>query len=761
MLWLAVVLLALTSPYHARQVGGNKVKIFGVGLPATGTGALHRALTALGYKVLGNDKALNCFLHNTRSCDVKGRYQDLDGAVGVPTALYVTDLVQAFPKAKFVLTISEDPNAWFTELYRHYALFKKKFDGFTPFRVEQLLAETFALSANHSHTTAFDVTAERRQTFIDRYESFNYKVQLEIPEANLLVVRTTQPDFAQKLCEFLERSASECLLHQEEQEDLREILSLTNIQEHPRPIPATLPTRFAYATLLADPSNPSKRHYLIGAVVAAESIRNTGSQEDIVFLVMGHIDPCDVRLLEYERIHVVRVKPLADEPILASGFEGFSEELADIYRTKLRVLQLTAYQAVIFFDSDTMFIQNADIFFKTKLDLIASRGKFGPLNAGFFLVKPSIQSALDIYDVSSSRDFTGESGWLGFGEIEPWPAVDGFMRSNWTFYGRTVDQGLLFYYYFCHKHSAKTMSESEWSQYLDHFISERKPAKFITDPSKHTAVPSQRWIKPFSSVNSRLAHNNMSLINPCTSKFERQRNPCDSFPCPIDRSWCNKSGTGYLCHCTPPFIGPPSLDGFACRSYVRLLTATALMAWSDLGEAECEKSLQNSLQHCQVACVGNVTRCQTLGYNSETHQCLQCGSLPFRLSPSTTPLGFDIFISERADKYEIAFNVRAHVFTTAFYPEYRVFHWHHIESFRACRLLCSLAEDCLGYIYTTDSRDAQNLPLSHCIGLNDLGSPEGMALETLGRALKIPHFDADTVYAERRWLRQSEQVPAG
>ncbi len=73
------------------------------------------------------------------------------------------------------------------------------------------------------------------------------------------------------------------------------------------PLDITPSSPFAYVTLVANTSQAGKRHYLMGAVVAAQSIRAHGTPHDIVFLVMGHISQYDLALLKAENIKVVQV----------------------------------------------------------------------------------------------------------------------------------------------------------------------------------------------------------------------------------------------------------------------------------------------------------------------------------------------------------------------------------------------------------------------------------------------------------------------
>ena len=67
---------------------------------------------------------------------------------------------------------------------------------------------------------------------------------------------------------------------------------------------ATKGSNYAYVSMLAYPSEPDRRDYFMSFLVAAESIRQTGSTYDIVALVYGDIDDSDLQLLHKENIKV-------------------------------------------------------------------------------------------------------------------------------------------------------------------------------------------------------------------------------------------------------------------------------------------------------------------------------------------------------------------------------------------------------------------------------------------------------------------------
>ena len=319
-----------------------------------------------------------------------------------------------------------------------------------------------------------------KDTWLQHYRAHNARVQSVIPAQQLLVLDLFAGDGWPQLCAFLGEAAGPCaapaaaafpLLNAQSARRER----LDNIRA--AALPALLGPgtgEFAYVSLLAHPSSDSRRPYLHSFLVAAESIRQTGSTYDIVALIFGAISDDDLALLEGEGIKVVPVGGVGAS--LAENPEAFDQSTAAIYRAKLRVLQLTEYDRVMFFDSDVVFTANCDDLLRTSLDFVGRAGSNSPLNAGTFIIRPSWQALVDISDVSLSMAFSPEQGWFEYGAIPDWrdaraPATD------WSFYGASVDQGLLYFYYFCHRQgaSAALLPASAWEGRATHFTGTNKP----------------------------------------------------------------------------------------------------------------------------------------------------------------------------------------------------------------------------------------------------------------------------------------------
>jgi len=97
----------------------TKTKVIGVGFHKTGTTTLGHCLRLLGYQhesvrkdtfqmyLRGDTESLVRFLEKIDSCE------------DWPWPLVYKDLYEAYPDAKYILTVRKDPEAWFSSVDRH------------------------------------------------------------------------------------------------------------------------------------------------------------------------------------------------------------------------------------------------------------------------------------------------------------------------------------------------------------------------------------------------------------------------------------------------------------------------------------------------------------------------------------------------------------------------------------------------------------------------------------------------------------------
>lgn len=377
---------AFVQPQLQRASMGSN-KLFGLALCSSDHLLLEVALQQLGYKIIMHDRLINYFMYNQNpSSTPAGSVLDVAEELGkrygrrealasldIPVSLYYKELLAAFPAAKFVLMVEQDTSKWFQRERLELKNLRKVFHGLLPFRVRHLL--DFALGSSN----------ENRELWMQYYEEHNRNVIKHIPEAQLLVLRDVDGsrfDWAQ-LCGFLQRTDGACASVVPRPLPVPEIPELTTRHLHRLTytnmqlgnLGVQRSSRFAYVTLLANPSDGAARLYLTQAVVAAESIRLVGSKEDIVFLVLGNITASDTAMLETEHIKVVRVGWIEDAA-LPKNVEKFSEASAQIFRAKIRVLQLYEYEMVLFFDSDVLLHANPEKLFRSRREFTGFQGLY-------------------------------------------------------------------------------------------------------------------------------------------------------------------------------------------------------------------------------------------------------------------------------------------------------------------------------------------------------------------------------------------------
>jgi hypothetical protein len=328
-----------------------------------------------------------------------GRYDTVDAVEDIPTAFYYESMLQQYPEAKFILTVRDEED-WFASFSVHHADTLALYGGVLPFRLQALTELVYG-------------TAEiNKEIWIEHYRAHNARVQAVIPASQLLVLNVFNGDGWAELCSFLGAHNGPCSDMTSAfpvSNTLSDRQSRVNFQSLPKPsLVAPNTNAFAYVSLLAHPSHPEHRDFFRSFLVAATSLRKTGTTYDIIALVYGGIDLLDQQLLEELNIKVKLVGGLGAS--LESNFEAFDEQTAAIYRAKGRVLQLVDYDVVMMFDADVIFHKNCDDMFNTPFLLHGRSGSNSPFNAGVFLVRPSWQALVDMTDVSLTRSFTIEKG---------------------------------------------------------------------------------------------------------------------------------------------------------------------------------------------------------------------------------------------------------------------------------------------------------------------------------------------------------------
>ena len=488
------------------QTSRYKPKVFGLGLSKTGTTSLSKAVEMLGYQSIHTDRSLAPFMHNT-STDLGGYYDTVDAVWDIPTAIYYPELIHAYPDAKFVLTTRETAS-WYTS-------FKEFLNGYmfyqwgcaVPERIQRL----------HEFVYGSRFPSERWKTF---YENHNEQV-ISFFAANapnqLLVMDINEENKWQKLCRFLEESKGPCreptrFPHQntiQAHKKQNQTCSKDYNSEAVSSITEKKNAPFAYVSLLCDAASEEKMEYVRLLLVLSEKIRSFDEENDIVVLVYGDIHDGQKKVIENQGIKLISVQTVGK---MVSNPEPWrvSDETSACYRSKLRTLELTQYERVMFLDTDLLLKDDIRQWFHKDTDgIVAFDGFDAPLNAGFFVVSPSTQAFSDIQDIAFSDSFSPENGWLQTGSFSDWGfRLEEGKLSSWSFWCAHSDQGLLFYYYAKVQQKAMIYDRRGTKDMFVHFTGSHKPFLYntnnIANAEEKWKEPLNEWHRLWDTIHSKL-----------------------------------------------------------------------------------------------------------------------------------------------------------------------------------------------------------------------------------------------------------------
>uniref|UniRef100_A0A1D1YP29 Hexosyltransferase n=1 Tax=Anthurium amnicola TaxID=1678845 RepID=A0A1D1YP29_9ARAE len=156
----------------------------------------------------------------------------------------------------------------------------------------------------------------------------------------------------------------------------------------------------AYVTLLYGDE------FLLGVRVLGKSIRDTGTNKDLVVLVSDGVSDYAKRLLQADG-WIVELISLLTNPnrVRPKRFWG-------VY-TKLKIFNLTRYKKVVYLDADTIVVKSIEDLFKCR-KFCANLKHSERLNSGVMVVEPSEAVYNDMMDkVNSLPSYTGgDQGFL-------------------------------------------------------------------------------------------------------------------------------------------------------------------------------------------------------------------------------------------------------------------------------------------------------------------------------------------------------------
>ncbi|XP_051126520.1 putative UDP-glucuronate:xylan alpha-glucuronosyltransferase 3 [Andrographis paniculata] len=181
--------------------------------------------------------------------------------------------------------------------------------------------------------------------------------------------------------------------------------------------------REAYATILH-----SAHFYVCGAIVAAQSIRMSGSTRDLVILVDDTITDYHRGGLEAAGWKIHTIQRIRNPKAERDAYNEWNY-------SKFRLWQLTDYDKIIFIDADLLVLRNIDFLFE--MPEISATGNNATLfNSGVMVIEPSnctFQLLMDhINEIESYNG--GDQGYLN--EVFTWwhriPKHMNFLKHFWV-----------------------------------------------------------------------------------------------------------------------------------------------------------------------------------------------------------------------------------------------------------------------------------------------------------------------------------------
>ena len=268
-------------------------------------------------------------------------------------------------------------------------------------------------------------------------------------------------------------------------------LSQSQPQLHPKPVYR----KWAYAFLIGgvNSKDPEYRGFLYNTIVATKILQTHNTQADVVLLVQMSMLTNETKLPEEEetllQYYNIKIK------YLPKFLSRYSETFYALVMEKFRILQLVDYSRVLFLDGDIMPYCSLDYIFELsepppddddddkkppllKENVILS-WKDEPANAGFFMLKPSMQEYKQIQRIIIKKEKKalqiGQFPWWdpveGWGHIiqpeDSWRSEYDVRGTNWTWHASFADQGLLYYWTKYIKHNVSQIIGNE----IDHYTS--------------------------------------------------------------------------------------------------------------------------------------------------------------------------------------------------------------------------------------------------------------------------------------------------
>jgi len=193
--------------------GDCQMRVLGVGLGRTGTSTLHRALEILGLKSIHFDtNRLNDILAGVTPNPDFRRYDDIDAVTDIPSAYFFSELLEAYPESKAILTI-RDINTWWKSISYHSnirtPISKKGFRCYASRvlglkqQLEMDREEKYDMFRILMRNYVYGSIVASEFLYKKKYVEHNNHVIATVPAKRLLIIDITAGDGWDKICPFL------------------------------------------------------------------------------------------------------------------------------------------------------------------------------------------------------------------------------------------------------------------------------------------------------------------------------------------------------------------------------------------------------------------------------------------------------------------------------------------------------------------------------------------------------------------------------
>lgn len=188
------------------------MRVLGVGLSRTGTKTLHRAFEILGLKSIHYDtNRLNDILGGASPKPDFRRYDDIDAVTDIPSAYFFSELLEAYPESKAILTIREI-NAWWKSISYHSntrgPISKKSLAYYTSRvcglkRQSGMDRQEYDIFRILLRNYVYGSFVASEFLYKKKYIEHNERVMATVPAKRLLVIDIAAGDGWEKICHFL------------------------------------------------------------------------------------------------------------------------------------------------------------------------------------------------------------------------------------------------------------------------------------------------------------------------------------------------------------------------------------------------------------------------------------------------------------------------------------------------------------------------------------------------------------------------------